>query len=112
MPAHLLHSLENFSLYDTKSKVVFSDDIGTAIITFSDKIIESFDEHKESPISFEKRYMESNKFCRAWIREIEKYDVVKIVPQHGFAFENENVGLFLAWLKELECGSDLIEDLY
>lgn len=112
VPAHFLHSPGNFSLYDTKSKIVFSGDIGAAILSSPDKTVANFEEHKEALLGFHKRYMGSNKLCRAWVSKIEKLEVDKIAPQHGFVFEDENVGFFLAWLKELECGSDLIEDLY
>jgi len=114
IPAHFLHSPGNFSLYDTKSKIVFSGDIGAAIVASPQnyKTVENFEEHKEHLQGFHKRYMGSNKLCRAWVSEMRKIQIDKIVPQHGFVFEGENVALFLAWLEELECGSDLLEELY
>ena len=114
VPAHFLHSPGNFSLYDTKSKILFSGDIGAAIVTapHSYKTVENFEEHKAHLLGFHQRYMGSNKVCRAWVSEIRRIKPQMIVPQHGFIFEGENVGLFLDWLEELECGSDLIENLY
>ena len=114
IPAHFLHSPGNFSLYDAKSKIVFSGDIGAAIVSTPEayKKVENFEEHKEHLLGFHKRYMGSNKLCRAWVSKIEKLDVDSIAPQHGFVFEDESVNLFLEWLKELECGSDFIEELY
>ncbi len=114
IPAHFLHSPGNFSLYDTKSKILFSGDIGAAIVSSpqSYKIVENFEEHKEHLLGFHKRYMGSNRLCRAWVSEMRKIKIDKIVPQHGFVFEGENVELFLSWLEELECGSDLLEELY
>jgi len=114
IPAHFLHSPGNFSLYDTKSEILFSGDIGAAILNAPEtyKHVEDFEEHKEHITGFHKRYMGSNKLCRAWVKKVEKLDAKMIAPQHGFVFEDEKVTLFLEWLKELECGSDLIDELY
>jgi flavorubredoxin len=114
VPAHFLHSPGNFSLYDTKSKIVFSGDIGAAVVSSPEgyKRVNNFDEHKEHLLSFHKRYMGSNKLCRAWVAKIQELDVSIIAPQHGLVFEDENSKLFLEWLKELECGSDLLDTLY
>jgi flavorubredoxin len=114
IPAHFLHSPGNFSLYDAKSKILFSGDIGTAILNSPTtyKIVENFENHKKHLYDFHKRYMGSNKVCRSWVSKIEKYEVDKIAPQHGFVFENENVGMFLEWFKELKCGTDFIDELY
>jgi len=114
LPAHFLHSPGNFSLYDSASKIVFSGDIGAAIVeSVQDyKKVENFDEHKEHLYGFHRRYMGSNKLCRAWVSKVEELDVDKIAPQHGLIFEDDNVGNFLEWLKELKCGSDFLEELY
>ena len=114
VPAHFLHSPGNFSLYDSKSKIVFSGDIGAAILNTPEnyKVVENFQEHKGYLEGFHKRYMGSNKLCRAWVKKIEELDVNAIAPQHGFVFEGDNIDHFLEWLKELECGSDLMDELY
>ena len=114
IPAHFLHSPGNFSVYDAKSKILFSGDIGAAMLNApkTGKKVEDFEEHKEHLLGFHKRYMGSNRLCRAWVKEIEKVKVQKIAPQHGFVFEEGDVKLFLEWLKNLECGSDLLEELY
>ena len=114
VPAHFLHSPGNFSLYDSKSKIVFSGDIGAAVVTSPEayKKVTSFEEHKEHLHGFHKRYMGSNKLCRAWVSKVEALDVNVIAPQHGLVFENGDVKLFLEWLKELKCGSDFMEELY
>ena len=114
VPAHFLHSPGNFSLYDSKSKIVFSGDIGAAVVNSPEayKKGSSFDEHKEHLEGFHKRYMGSNKLCKAWVSKIEDLEVDKIAPQHGLVFEDADVGLFLEWLKELKCGSDFMEEIY
>ena len=114
VPAHFLHSPGNFSLYDSKSKIVFSGDIGAAILNAPQdyKHVENFEDHIDNMLGFHKRYMGSNKLCRAWVSHIKKLDVNIIAPQHGFIFENEQTTLFLEWLSELQCGSDLMDELY
>ena len=114
VPAHFLHSPGNFSLYDSQSKILFSGDIGAAVVppmaVYKD--VENFDSHKPYLESFHKRYMASNKFCKAWVTSVSQLDVTMIAPQHGAVFEDENVKKFLSWFNTLECGSDLIDDLY
>lgn len=114
LPAHFLHSPGNFSLYDSRSKIVFSGDIGAAVTDSETeyKVVKSFEEHLGFLEGFHKRYMGSNKLCRAWVESVEKLEVNKIAPQHGLVFERENVKLFLDWLKELKCGSDNLQELY
>jgi flavorubredoxin len=114
VPAHFLHSPGNFTLYDSKSKIVFSGDIGAAILNTPEnyKVVKDFEEHKEHLLGFHQRYMGSNKLCRAWVSHIKKLDVKMIAPQHGFVFEDEKAQEFLEWFEELECGSDLMENLY
>ena len=114
VPAHFLHSPGNFSLYDSRSKIVFSGDIGAAIVESPQgyKKVHNFDEHKEHLVGFHARYMGSNKLCRAWVEQVRKLDVDTIAPQHGLVFENDDTAKFLDWLEELECGSDLLANLY
>jgi len=114
VPAHFLHSPGNFSLYDTKSKILFSGDIGAAVVSSPEvyKRVSNFEEHKVHLEGFHKRYMGSNKLCRAWVNKVQELDVTAIAPQHGLVFEGEDVQNFLIWLKKLECGSDLLEELY
>jgi flavorubredoxin len=114
LPAHFLHSPGNFSLYDTCSKILFSGDIGAAVLPsiHGEKEIKNFEEHSISLEAFHKRYMGSNKLCKAWVNKIKKHEVNMIAPQHGFIFKDENVKKFLDWLENLKCGSDFMEELY
>jgi flavorubredoxin len=114
LPAHFLHSPGNFSLYDSCSKILFSGDIGAAILPSvnGEKEVTDFKEHSKALEGFHKRYMGSNKLCQAWVNKMKKHDIDIIAPQHGFIFEGENVNKFLDWLENLKCGSDLIDELY
>ena len=114
VPAHFMHSPGNFSLYDSRSKILFSGDIGAAIVQTQErhKKVESFEEHIKYLEVFHKRYMASNKVCNAWANKVAALDVAMLAPQHGFVFEGEDVAAFVAWLRELKCGSDLLDTLY
>ena len=114
LPAHFLHSPGNFTLYDTRSKIAFSGDIGAAILPSNadGKSVENFEEHAKALEGFHKRYMGSNKLCKAWVETMKKHELHMIAPQHGFVFKDENIEKFLVWLKELQCGSDNMDLLY
>jgi flavorubredoxin len=114
VPAHFLHSPGNFSLYDSRSKILFSGDIGAALIssTADYKKVDDFDSHVQYLEGFHKRYMASNKVCRAWVGKVKELDVSTIAPQHGLIFENEKSTKFLEWFENLKCGSDFIDDLF
>lgn len=114
LPAHFLHSPGNFSLYDSQSQTLFSGDIGAAIVppmaVYKD--VDNFESHKPYLESFHKRYMARNKVCWAWVSNLSQLDISMIAPQHEAVFTDINVQKFLEWFGELECGSDIIEDLY
>lgn len=114
IPAHFLHSAGNFSLYDSRAKILFSGDIGANISEsyIQEEAILNFNDAKELMEAFHKRYMAGNKFCRAWVKAVRKYEISTIAPQHGVILKENSVEDFLDWFEELECGGDLIENLY
>lgn len=114
IPAHFLHSAGNFSLYDKKSGILFSGDIGASIVTNEEEgmFVEDFDEHLPKMGSFHKRYMQSNIVCRKWVEQVRKRNINMIAPQHGKIFKGENVNKFLDWLYSLRCGLDILDDIY
>ncbi len=114
IPAHFLHSPGNFSLYDSRSKILFSGDIGAAILSPQNlnKRVEDFESHRPYLESFHHRYMAANVFCRAWVHEVRHLEVDTIAPQHGSLFEGENVNAFLAWFEEIDGGEERIDELY
>jgi flavorubredoxin len=114
VPAHFLHSPGNFSVYDSRSKVLFSGDIGAAVMSPLNiyREVTDFDAHRPLLEGFHKRYMAGNRFCRAWVGEVRRYEIDMIAPQHGAVFKGENVERFLNWFETLECGGDRMEELY
>lgn len=114
IPAHFLHSPGNFSLYDSRSKILFSGDIGAAIVPINElyKDVTNFAEHLPFLEGFHKRYMASNIFTSRWVKRVKKSDLNVIAPQHGAIFKDSHVDEFLTWFESLKCGSDLIDEIY
>lgn len=114
IPAHFLHSPGNFSLYDSRSKILFSGDIGAAVLSPQNlnKNVDNFEEHRLFLESFHSRYMASNRFCRTWVKCVRKYEVEIIAPQHGSLFKGEMAQHFLSWFENVEGGLEQCDKLY
>jgi flavorubredoxin len=106
IPAHYLHSSGNFSLYDPQAKILFSGDIGGALLP-KDKtalFVEDFDSHIQYMEGFLKRLMPSNTAKNKWIKRVRGLDIDMMCPQHGTIFKGGDVGRFLDWFEKLEVG--------
>lgn len=113
VPAHFLHAEGNFQFYDSKSKILFSGDMGASLvkpsaITQPITTAQEFKAHLPAMEGFHRRYMVSNKVCRYWASMVRGMDLSMMVPQHGRYFVGkEAIGAFLGWIERLECGVDL-----
>ncbi|HFE31974.1 MAG TPA: FprA family A-type flavoprotein [Gammaproteobacteria bacterium] len=112
IPAHFMHSCGNFQVYDPISKILYSGDLGASLgmdyIEVSD-----FDDHLQYMAGFHQRYVVSNKVLRLWAQMIRGLDIEIIAPQHGALFKGkEMVTRFIDWCETLECGLDLMDDVY
>ncbi|TBU85166.1 oxygen-binding di-iron domain-containing protein [Phytopseudomonas dryadis] len=108
VPAHFLHSVGNFQLYDPISKILFSGDMGASMLDDASPV-QDFVNHVPSMAGFHRRYMASNKVCRLWAAMVRDMDVAMVVPQHGRPFfGQEMISAFLHWIENLECGLDLL----
>ena len=118
IPAHYLHAVGNFQVYDPRSKILFSGDIGANLVSGEAAMhpiegAEAFHAHRAASgmDAFHRRYMGGNKVCRLWAQMLRSMDVDWIVPQHGASFKGkETVHAFLDWFAELECGLDLLRE--
>jgi flavorubredoxin len=110
VPAHFLHSEGNFQFYDPISKILFSGDLGVSMIS---------GKKAQTPITelatilpkmeaFHRRYMVSNKILRLWADMVSGLDIRMIVPQHGAPLTGAAIQDFIAWVRELRCGIDLM----
>lgn len=105
VPAHYLHSSGNFHVYDPKSKILMSGDVGAALEPAgSDMYVEDFDEHIPKMKLFHQRWMPSNRAKQDWIKRVRQLDIEMMAPQHGRIFKGENVKRFLDWFEALEVG--------
>ncbi len=113
IPAHYLHSPGQLNLYDPISKILFTGDIGAALIPKEDLkskrrpnvFVKDFDNHIKYMEFFHKRFMPSNEPKKIWIDRVSKLDVEMIVPQHGLIFKGKDmVNRFLNWFDSLNLG--------
>ena len=73
IPAHFLHSVGNFSLYDPCSKTFFSGDIFASLLP-PDKnydIVQDIDQHLQYMEPFHRRYMASHKALKTWVSKVK-----------------------------------------
>lgn len=111
LPAHFLHSEGQINVYDPVAKVLFTGDIGAAMLPSDkdDAYVDDFASHLPFIESFHRRYMCANKAIRCWLDTIAGLDIDMIAPQHGPVYRGAAVPAFLDWLKHLECGVDLLQ---
>lgn len=115
IPAHYLHTVGNFQIYDPISKILFSGDVGASLMDGAEagKPVTDFDRHlvESHMAAFHQRYMCCNKAARMWVRMVRQLDVEWIVPQHGGSYRGkEMINRFLDWFETLECGTDLLTE--
>jgi flavorubredoxin len=107
VPAHYVHSSGCFTLYDPVAKILFSSDIGAALLPddHEDIFVGNFDKHIQYMEGFHKRWMPSNRAKNAWIERVAGLKIDYMCPQHGSIFKAEDTQRFLQWFKDLEVGS-------
>lgn len=113
IPSHFLHSVGCYSLYDERSKILFSGDIGAAV--FKDQqynFVDDFEAHRPLIDQFHRRYMTSGAVLKKWVAMVSRLTIDYVAPQHGAVYRGEAVGKFLNYLESLSCGIDLMNELY
>lgn len=106
IPAHYCHSSGNFSIYDPYANILFSGDIGSALLPGHDVdlFVTNFDDHIKYMRGFHQRWMPSSEALRSWVARVRALNPTMICPQHGAIFAGEHVTKFLEWLDNLEVG--------
>lgn len=106
IPAHYLHSSGNFNLYDPKAKILFSGDIGAALLPHGtgELYVKNFDEHLQYIKTFHERWMSSNDARLAWCERVSKLKIDMLCPQHGMIYTGKDVERFINWFSELQVG--------
>lgn len=105
VPAHHCHSAGNFNLYDPTAKILFSGDIGAALLPPGYSLfVENFEDHLKYMTKFHQRWMASNDAKRAWVRRVRKLKIDMICPQHGAIFKGPDVAKFIDWFEAVDVG--------
>ncbi|MEQ1439643.1 MBL fold metallo-hydrolase [Fontimonas sp. SYSU GA230001] len=106
IPAHYLHSSGNFHLYDPKAELLFSGDIGAALLPPDEAglYVEDFDRHIRHAEGFHRRWMGSDKAKLDWCERVSKLKIELMCPQHGAIYRGADVQRFINWFAELEVG--------
>lgn len=105
LPAHFLHSPGNFHLYDPQARMLFSGDVGAALLPPDASLfVENFDTHVKRGEAFHKRWMGSNEAKRDWCERAAALDIDMLCPQHGAIYTGKDVMRFINWFDELEVG--------
>jgi len=111
IPAHFLHSAGNLHVYDPVSKILYSGDLGAALVDY--RFVENFEAHTRHMIGFHQRYMGSSTACKLWAQMVRQLDIEMIAPQHGAMFAGkEMVNHFIDWVEGLVVGAEAMQDIY
>lgn len=106
IPAHYLHSSGNFHLYDPNAKILFSGDVGAALLPSGENalFVENFDRHIGYAEGFHRRWMGSERAKREWCARVADMDIDLLCPQHGAIYRGDDVRRFIDWFAHLEVG--------
>jgi len=106
VPAHFLHSSGNHHLYDPQAKILFSGDVGAALLPADQAglFVTNFDQHIRAAKGFHQRWMGSPQARDAWCSRVAKLDIELLCPQHGAIYRGRDVQRFIEWFSELELG--------
>lgn len=106
IPAHYLHSSGNFHLYDAKARILFSGDVGAALLPPKSEhlFVDNFDTHIRHAEAFHRRWMGSNEAKRDWCERVSRLKVDMLCPQHGAIYQGADVERFIHWFDSLRVG--------
>jgi flavorubredoxin len=110
VPAHYLHSSGNFHLYDEAAKLLFTGDIGAALLPedMSGLFVKDFDRHIRYAEGFHQRWMGSPEAKRLWCERVSTLAIDMLCPQHGAIYQGADVERFINWFSDLKVGSGLV----
>lgn len=106
IPAHYLHSSGNFHLYDQAARILFTGDVGAALLPADDGglFVTDFDRHIRHAEGFHRRWMGSNAAKNRWCERVAAMDIDMLCPQHGAIYRGDDVRRFIDWFADLEVG--------
>lgn len=107
--APYLHSPGAIVTYDVKTKTLFSGDIFGGVS--KDWTLFEDENLLQNMQAFHEMYMPSSQILKSFLNKLDSYEIERILPQHGSVIEGESVQKAIAFLKNVPCGIDLIEDM-
>lgn len=109
MPAHYLHSSGNFHLYDEQARILFSGDVGAALLPPKDDalFVTDFDRHIRFAEGFHRRWMGSKAAVIDWCERASNMQIDMLCPQHGSIYQGADVSRFINWFSELEVATPI-----
>ncbi|WP_200956767.1 oxygen-binding di-iron domain-containing protein [Thermococcus barophilus] len=108
IPAHFLHSPGHFTIYDRRSKFLFTGDIGIAILDEPLLVVEDIESHIQAMRTVHERLMPTNNAIKLWLDKVKYLDIEAILPQHGAIIPKQYVRRFFDFLENLKCGIDIM----
>ncbi len=105
VPAHFLHSSGNHHLFDRESGILFTGDVGAAMLPAAAPLfVEDFNEHIKLAEGFHRRWMGSPPAKNDWCKRARSLAPRMLCPQHGAIYRGDDVNRFLDWFEALEVG--------
>lgn len=106
VPAHYLHSSGNLQLYDADAKILFTGDVGAALLPADEHelFVRDFDRHIRYAEGFHRRWMGSEAAKRDWCERVARLPIDMLCPQHGAIYRGADVGRFIDWFAALPVG--------
>lgn len=106
--APFLHFPGAFTTLDLSANMLFSGDIWASLDIEWDLVVSDFELHIQNMNLFHIDYMASNIAARGFVRNIEHENIEAILPQHGSIINSNNITEALEYLRNLQCGLDII----
>jgi flavorubredoxin len=106
--APFMHFPGAFTIYDNESGYLFSGDIWAALDFNWKLVVEDFDEYVLNLNLFHLDYIASSVAAKGFIRNLEKYVVNAILPQHGSLIAKRDVNKAIEYINSLVCGLDIL----
>lgn len=106
VPAHYLHSSGNFHLYDPAARILFTGDVGAALLPPGEQgvYVEDFSAHIRHAEGFHRRWMGSNEAKNEWCDLASRLEIDMLCPQHGSVYRGQDVARFIEWFRALKVG--------
>lgn len=107
LPAHYLHSSGNYHIYDPAAKILFTGDVGAAMLPElrTDMFVTNFSDHVRYMETFHRRWMGSAAARDAWVAMVSRLKIDIMAPQHGLMFRGDDVKRFIDWFASLDVGT-------